>query len=169
MNLMQMFGTGYCAMLEMEHSEKLDYIEMPPVNLIQIPAIEHQENSAMPEMNTEMPELNAETPGMNSDKPEMNFEMPETSNSGPHWMECLEMLHCNAMPPMNLTEMTVREYSGMTVLEMKELDSGMLSTETRQNWTGIPEIHKIHPTATARFRMSRMMNLALSATERMKN
>ena len=116
MNLMQMFGAGYCAMLEMEHSEKLDYIEMPPVNLIQIPGAEHQEYSeipkmhaAMPEMNTEMPELNAETPGMNSDKPEMNFEMPETSNSGPHWMECLEMLHYMAMPPMDLTEMTVRE------------------------------------------------------------
>jgi len=99
--------------------------------------------------------------------------MPETSNSGPHWTECFEMLHCIAMPPMNLTEMTVREYSGMPVPEMKELNSGMWSTEMtesrRQNWIGIPEIHKIHRTETARFRMSRMMNLALSATARIQN
>ena len=57
----------------------------------------------------------------------------------------------------------------MTVLEMKELDSGMWRTETRQNWTGIPEIHKLHPRETARFRMFRMMNLALSATARIQN
>ncbi len=57
----------------------------------------------------------------------------------------------------------------MTVLEMKELDSGMWRTETRQNWTGIPEIHKIRQSETARFHMSRMMNLALSATARIQN
>jgi hypothetical protein len=123
MNLMKLFGTGHCAMLDMEHSEKMDYIEMPPVNLIQTPGTEQQEysempkmktampemNTEMPELNTETPELNTETPGMNSDKPEKNFEMPETSNSGLHWMECLEMLHCIAIPLMNLTEMAVRE------------------------------------------------------------
>ena len=81
MNLMQMFGAGYCAMLEMEHSEKLDYIEMPPVNLIQTPGTEQQEYSelpkmktAMPEMNTEMPELNTETPEMNTETPGMNSD-----------------------------------------------------------------------------------------------
>jgi hypothetical protein len=179
MNLMKMFGTGYCAILEMEHSEKLDYIEMPPVNLIQTPGADQEYSEtpkmhvAMPEMNTAMPEMNAEAPGMNSDKPEMNFEMPETSNFGPHWMECFEILHWIAIPLVNLTEMAVREYSGMPVLEMKELDSGMWSaemTESRlQNWTEIHEIHKIHQTETARFRMSRMMNLALSAIERLKN
>jgi hypothetical protein len=81
MNLMQMFGAGYCAMLEMEHSEKLDYIEMPPVNLIQTPGIEHQKvlgmaYSEMPKMNTEMPKMHSEMPEKNTEMSELNTETP---------------------------------------------------------------------------------------------